>query len=168
MAVLGIGGCTLAPSQPVLLARGPGTVWPTIDAAAVDALRFTHNLSPRSRVERGGAIRRAQDGFSYEVVVRGTGESVQVRLGREDVAWFHTHIQTVSSLVNRLNEEPSPGDREMVDRVDPRRRPLYILTPSGRVIVYRDGVVSGVQSGGVRVGGRTPMGVPATKSEPGT
>lgn len=136
-------GCLLAPQPPVLPARGPGEVFATVDDAALDALRYAYRLSLRQRqVEYGGAVRRVDGGFTYDAPVRGAEEDVTVRLGPDAVAWFHTHSRAGSSRVDRLNEQPSPRDREMVDRVDPLHRPLYIRTPGGRFIVYRNRRVS--------------------------
>ena len=40
---------------------------------------------------------------------------------------------------DRLNESLSRADLRMVDRIDPQRRPLFVRTPSGRVLRYGEG-----------------------------
>lgn len=146
VVALAVAGCASLPARYPPQARGPGAIFATIDAAALDALHFAYGRGGRGRshFEWGGTIRQIRGGYTYDGLVRGSGHEVRLRLGAEDVAWFHTHMRTASSLVDRLNERPSPGDRHMVDRVDPRHRPLYILTPSARVVVYWEGALAEV------------------------
>jgi hypothetical protein len=116
---------------------GPGTVFESVEAAAADALSFAAAHKGGSQREWGGAISRVAGGFSYEAPTPGDADGVQLALGGEHVAWYYTHGPRDAES-DRLNENVSRRDRQMVDRVDPQHRPLFVLTPSGRLIRYAD------------------------------
>jgi Domain of unknown function (DUF4329) len=116
---------------------GPGTVFESVEAAAADALTFAAAHKGDSRREWGGAISRVDGGFSYEAPTPGSKAGVRLSLGSEHVAWYYTHGPR-DAETDRLNEDVSRRDRQMVDRVDPQHRPLFVLTPSGRLIRYAD------------------------------
>ena len=118
-------------------ATGPGTVFASVEAAAADALRFAAARSTSQR-ELGGTISRVDGGFSYAAPEAGDRDGVQLRLGREDVAWYYTHgTRDGGREEDRLNEGISQRDRAMVDRVDPAHRPLFVSTPTGRLLRYQ-------------------------------
>jgi Domain of unknown function (DUF4329) len=117
--------------------RGPGAVFASVEAAATDALQFAAVHKGDSRREWGGAISRVAGGFSYEAPTPGDADGVRLALGAEHVAWYYTHGPR-DAETDRLNENLSRRDRQMVDRVDPQHRPLFVLTPSGRLIRYAD------------------------------
>src|SRR5262245_21951620 len=129
--------------EPALEARGPGTVFPSIDAAAVDALTYAYLLALAehdSERMRGGTIHRVDGGFSYgEIRVAGPllPSQLQVALKPQDVARFVIYYRTGRPSVDRPNERPSNADRRSVRFVDPLHRPLYILHPSLMIRVYR-------------------------------
>jgi hypothetical protein len=114
-------------------------VFPTIEAAAAAALRHASAVQGEARREFGGAIVRVPGGFAYTAPRAGDEEGVRVKLGSDDVAWYYTHGARGPAALDRLNERVSRRDREMVDRVDPRHRPLFVSTPSGRLLRYGDG-----------------------------
>jgi hypothetical protein len=116
---------------------GPGAVFASVEAAATDALRFAAALKGNSHREWGGAIARVAGGFGYEAPTPGDADGVRIALGGEHVAWYYTHGPRDGES-DRLNESVSRGDRRMVDHVDPLHRPLFVLTPSGRVVRYAD------------------------------
>lgn len=118
---------------------GPGTVFDSVEAAATDALRFAVKRQAGAKRELGGAITRVAGGFTYAPPIAGTKHGVRVRLGKHDVAWYYTHGRRDRGAIDALNENVSLRDREMVDRHDPKRRPLFISTPSGRILRYGDG-----------------------------
>jgi hypothetical protein len=142
-ALLGLG-CASVAGEPDYLPRGPGSVFDSVDDAAFDALHHAASRPASRRVEYGGTIYATERGFSYGAPLRGTADDVSVDLGTDDIAWYYTHGRRRSPTLNLLNESPSDRDRHMVDRIDPRHRPMYLLTPSGQVVVYRDGTLAAV------------------------
>lgn len=135
-SALGLGLAAAAQAEEP---AGPGAVFPSVEAAATDALDFAAERKGSSLNEMGGAISRVAGGFSYAMPISGGRETVSVKLGEEHVAWYYTHGARDRGELDRLNERISARDRQMVDRVDPLHRPLFVSTPSGRVIRYRDG-----------------------------
>jgi len=124
-------------------ARGPGTIFESVEAAAVDALTYAHMEARAARETdrvRGGAIFRAGQGYSYdEIHVAGAlrPHRVSHTLGPRDVARFLVYPRVGEHEVNRANERPSSVDRRSVSAIDPLHRPLYILHPSLAIRVYR-------------------------------
>jgi len=147
-AVLGLGCAQLSQlvaamhPEPPLQAMGPGTVFPSIEAAAVDALTYTYLQAKVSRDTdrmRGGTIRAAGDGFSYGDVVVASPLSpnrLNYVLVRDDVARFQMYPLTGPHDAIRANERLSQPDRRSVEFVDPLQRPLYVLHPSMVIRAY--------------------------------
>jgi hypothetical protein len=150
-------GCagSVAPREPALgkLAsdhptRGPGAVFATIEEAALDALAWSRangRLTDRRRL-RIGTIQRRPGGYAYSAPLRSrtTVDSsaplnVRFRLESEDVATFVLHPRSGRRSVDRRNESATPDERRLVDELDPRHRPIFVLTPSRKVIRYRNG-----------------------------
>ena len=129
--------------EPSLEARGPGTIFPSIDAAAVDALTYAYLLARAAHDTermRGGTIHRVDGGYSYgEIQVAGPllPSRLTHPLKPRDVARFVIYSRTGHHRVDRANERPSKEDRRSVRFVDPLHRPLYILHPSLMIRVYR-------------------------------
>jgi len=127
-----------APVRPL----GPGAVFDSIQAAALDGLAFAHQESVDSRnprLSRGGAVVRVEQGFSYGPLVEARPadpDRLYLRLGEDAVAHFHTYPKQ-HAPIDRRNETHSPADRAVVDVHDDLHRPSYVLTPSLRVVVYR-------------------------------
>jgi hypothetical protein len=130
-------GFALTASSMAETPRGPGAVFASVEAAASDALHFAAVHKGDSHREWGGTISRVAGGFSYEAPTPGDADGVRLALGGEHVAWYYTHGPR-DAETDRLNENVSRRDRQMVDRVDPQHRPLFVLTPSGRLIRYAD------------------------------
>jgi len=132
----------LAPLQ--LSARGPGTRFSSIDAAAIDALTYAY-LQARAACDpeymRGGAIHPVGHGtYSYGEIHRANRwmqHRISYILKPEDVARFHLYPVNRSTAVNRINERPSRVDLRSVSTLDPLHRPLYILHPSLSIRAYR-------------------------------
>ena len=132
-------------TKPQLEAWGPGTVFPSIEAAAVDALTYAHlqGLATRSSERmRGGAIYRTGDGYSYgDLHVAGPLDSSRNRIGHalhsQDVARFLIYPRVGRQEADRHSERPSQVDRRSVRVTDPLHRPLYILHPSLVIREYR-------------------------------
>jgi hypothetical protein len=131
-----------APLQ--LEAEGPGALFASIDAAAIDALTYAY-LQARdacdSEFMRGGAIHSVgEDGYSYGEIHRANRwdlERISYILKPQDVARFHLYPVNRGASLNRINERPSRVDRRSVSAVDPLHRPLYILHPSLAIRAYR-------------------------------
>jgi len=123
------------------VAKGPGSIFSSVDAAATDGLAWAHQLQRAGRnprLSRGGTIVRVADGYSYGPLVTARAsspDSLQFALGRDVVAHFHTYPHQ-NPRIDRRNESHSQADRWVVDRLDPKHRPSFVLTPSLRVVAY--------------------------------
>ncbi len=125
-----------------LEAQGPGTVFGSIECAAVDALIYAHLQiqTARDARVRGGTIYRTGAGYTYdEPVVAGPllPEQISYVLTPRDVARFHLYPRVGNHAENRRSEVPWRSDRRSVRFVDPLHRPIYILHPSLAIRVYR-------------------------------
>ena len=150
IGLLGLGCAQMGPllaafgKAPVQLeARGPGTRFGSIDAAAVDALTYAY-LQARDAHDtkrmRGGTVYRVNGGFSYgEIHVAGPllPKRISYPLKPQDVGRFLIYYRTGRRDVDRAAERPSKADRRSVTWTDPLHRPLYILHPSLMIRVYR-------------------------------
>ncbi len=150
IGLLGLGCAQMGPlmtafgKAPVQLeARGPGTLFGSVDAAAVDALTYAY-LQARDAHDtkrmRGGTVYRVDGGFSYgEIHVAGPLLPTQITyaLKPQDVGRFLIYYRTGRHDVDRAAERPSRADRRAVTRTDPLHRPLYILHPSLVIRVFR-------------------------------
>ncbi len=130
-------------TRPQLEAWGPGTVFPSIEAAAVDALVYTYlqasNANDTERM-RAGTIYRVDTGYSYgEIHVASSLLEYRIAypLKPQDVARFHMYPFATDRDVNRGNERTSQADRRSVAVTDPLHRPLFILHPSLVIREYR-------------------------------
>ena len=140
-AATGLAALRTPPLQ--LEAQGPGTLFASVEAAAVDALIYSYlqalDLRDTGRM-RAGTIYRVGDGYSYDEIHRASGlrrHQVTYTLRPRDVARFHSYPRDRDFFINRANERPSRVDRRSVSVVAPRHRPLYILHPSLVVREYR-------------------------------
>ena len=131
-----------APLQ--LEAKGPGTLFGSIDAAAIDALTYAYlqaQAACDTEFMRGGTIHPVDGGYySYGETHRaksGSLHQISYFLKPQDVARFHLYPVNRDTSVNRINERPSWVDLRSVSAVDPFNRPLYILHPSLSIRAYR-------------------------------
>jgi hypothetical protein len=123
-------------TKPKLEAWGPGTVFPSIETAAVDALIYTY-LQARhghdtERV-RGGTIYSVDLGYRYREIHVASGllpYQIAYPLKQQDVARFHMYPLSTDRDVRRTNERATQADRRSVAVTDPLHRPLFILHPS--------------------------------------
>jgi len=123
--------------------RGPGVVYDSIEAAAVDGLAYSHKVARENRHRGrmyGGTVYAVPGGFTYSEVAHASDDEpfrLSHRLRKIDVAQFHTYPRTADLEQNMLNEAHSSEDQQSVDRQDPLHRPLFILTPRLVVRTYR-------------------------------
>jgi hypothetical protein len=128
-------------------AEGPGVVFPSVQAAALDALATAHRTAtPRDRQRlRVGSIHRVAHGFAYSAPQRATGSSlvmrqrVRHRLRPIDVASYVIPPRWTEWLSARSNETPDRKMQRIVDELDPAHRPVYVLTQSLDVVSYSRG-----------------------------
>jgi hypothetical protein len=126
----------------MLEARGPGAVFASIEAAAIDALTYAYlqaQAAHNTELMRGGTIYATRGGYSYgeiHVAKRLRAGQITYTLKPQDVARFHIYPRD-RHYVNRANERPSRVDRRTVNVIDPLHRPLYILHPSLAIRAYR-------------------------------
>lgn len=175
MALLGLacaGAPRLGPASEIgrsqLEAQGPGTLFGSIECAALDALIYAH-LQPEAmgdRRMRGGTIHATDGGYSYDEVFTETRPSrgITYALKPHDVARFHLYAQVTTA---------SKLDLRSVRSVDPLHRPLYILYPSLVVRMYRGADAEPIEVADLsrpvrptRVAGLLPPGVPGTCRSP--
>jgi hypothetical protein len=131
-----------APLQ--LEVEGPGALFTSIDAAAIDALAYAY-LQARGACDpefmRGGTIHPVGEGYySYGEIHRANRwelHRISYILKPQDIARFHLYPVNRDAAVNRINERPSRVDLRSVNAIDPLHRPLYILHPSLAVRAYR-------------------------------
>jgi hypothetical protein len=127
---------------PELEVRGPGSVFDSVEAAAVDALTFCYLQARAGDTERmrAGTIERSGAGYTYsEIHVANplTQRRIQYRFAPQDVARFHVYPPHTNRDVNKAGERLSAKDRRSVSVVDPLHRPLYVLHPSLAIRAYR-------------------------------
>lgn len=125
--------------------RGPGHDFDSVEAAAIDAVAYTHlevTRDHRRNRMAGGTIRALPGGrgFTYDTIVVSSPTSpdqVALTLRPEDVARFHVYPHGTHSRAISLNARISHADRRSVDRVDPAHRPIFVLTSRLSVLAYR-------------------------------
>ena len=130
-------------TKPRLEAWGPETVFPSIEAAAVDALIYTY-LQARNDQDmqrmRAGTIYSVETGYSYgeiHVAPNQLEHLIAYPLKKQDVARFHMYPAAKNLDVNRGRERATQTDRRSVAVTDPLHRPLFILHPSLVIREYR-------------------------------
>jgi hypothetical protein len=130
-------------TKPQLEAWGPGTVFPSVEAAAVDALIYAYlqasNEHDTERM-RAGTIYSVDTGYSYGEIHVASGllaYRITYPLKRQDVARFHMYPLALDRDVEYANERATQADRRSVAVTDPLHRPLFILHPSLVIREYR-------------------------------
>ncbi|MBW2716922.1 MAG: hypothetical protein JRD03_12635 [Deltaproteobacteria bacterium] len=125
-----------------LEARGPGSVFDSIDAAAVDALTYCYLQAREDGNEelmRAGTIERSGAGYTYtdiHVAHPLAERRIEYLFAPQDVARFHVYPQHANHDVNRASERLSNKDRRSVSIIDPLHRSLYVLHPSMEIRSY--------------------------------
>jgi hypothetical protein len=132
-------------TQPKLEAWGPGTVFPSVEAAAVDALIYVYLQASNERDTermRAGTIYSVEAGYSYGEIHVASGlleYRIAYPLKQRDVARFHMYPLEPDRDVEYANERATQTDRRSVAVTDPLHRPLFILHPSLVIREYRGG-----------------------------
>ena len=152
----------LSDGVPPLHARGPGALFASVEAAAVDALTYAYLQARKARDTariRGGTIYPVGGHYSYGEIQLGnplTPHQISYRFGPHEVARFHAYPVYRDALVNRANERISRVDRRSVRTSDPLHRPLYVLHPSLAIRVYRGEGFERAEVASLRHPGRAP------------
>ena len=131
-------------SGEMLRADAPGTVFFSIEDAAMDAMAYAHTRrSPAvGALIIVGTIQRVDGGFTYTAPATSVRHSrkwspvVRYRLGANDVATYLIYARSDNRRTDRENERLSAEARRIVKEIDPEHRPLYQLTPSLNVLRY--------------------------------
>ncbi len=120
-------------------------VFATIEDAVLDGFEAAEARSgpaDRDRLQIG-TIRRTAGGFVWTEPVRSQRSirasappRARLRLGPDDVAVYSLHPRTGHADLDRLNESIGAGERRLVDEQDPLHRPLFVRTPSRRILRY--------------------------------
>jgi hypothetical protein len=154
IAAVAVSGCA---RMSHLEARGPGTVFPSIETAAIDALIYTYlqasNENDTERM-RAGTIYSVDTGYSYGEIYTARNmlpDSFTYPLKRQDVARFHMYPRaTIKHQRASRSERVSRVDRRSVRFTDPLHRPLFILHPSLKIREYRGGKYKTVEVADLR------------------
>lgn len=125
--------------------RAGEPVFATIEAAVRDAFEVAEDQAgpgDRERL-RIGTIRRVEGGFAWTDPVRSQGTvgasaplQARLRLGPDDVAVYSLHPRSGDRELDRLNEAVGAGERRLVDVQDRLHRPIFVRTPSRRIVRY--------------------------------
>ena len=121
--------------EPEGVTTGPGAVFDSLDAAAIDALMFAHRTLRLGQAQ-GGAIFVTDSGFSYGPMVRATRHGFRLTLRTGDVGWFYAYNYELPTVGDRQPKFLTREDRSMVSEVDPHHRPLYLLSSRMKVVRY--------------------------------
>lgn len=131
---------------------GPGTVFETPEAAAVDALAYsylaTRRVIAQQRRARGGAIVQVEGGYSYaepDVARDASASTLRYRLAPTDVAHFRHDPRPNNPHGGLTSRSLDRKTRRFVDRRDPMQRPFFFMTPERFVGLYT-GADVGVQT----------------------
>ncbi len=125
-----------------LEARGPGSIFDSIEAAAVDALTFCYLQGRESGDDgrmRAGTIEPSGAGYTYHEIHLAkpmTQRRIEYVLAPQDVARFHVYPPHTNRDVNRISERLSTKDWRSVSVIDPLHRSLYVLHPSLAIRAY--------------------------------
>ena len=140
---LAVGCASLSSPAPGTVVQGPGSVFQTAEAAAVDGLAWcaqdARRDPDRARL-RIGVVRQVDGGYTYDTPGAASWahpRRLDYTLRRDSVAHFQHFSATPDGRRTRHYERHSSHQRNVVDEVDPRHRPSYVLTPTMRVVVYR-------------------------------
>ena len=130
--------------------QGPGTLFSTIQEAAVDGLAWSMRdarrdaHTPRLRI---GVVRKVEGGYTYDepgVAPRSRPTRLEYKLGQDAVAHFQHYPTRERGHSARVFESHTAYQRSVVDEIDPLHRPSFLLTPSLRVVEYRGGTTEPV------------------------
>ena len=125
--------------------RGPGAVFESVEAAAIDALTYSYLQARESGdVERmrAGTIQRSGSGYTYgeiHVASPRLNRRIEYVLSSRDAARFHVYPMHSDRNVNRSSERLSAKDWRSLNVVDPLHRSLYVLHPSLAIRAYHEG-----------------------------
>lgn len=120
-----------------VLYLAPGDIFPTQDAAAIDAGNYARGL-PQQAIEYGGWIYHKGNGYSYNIapgtpftVPRETRENLRKQCPTPPTAAWHTHPDPGNQ--NPRQNDFSENDKEFALK---EVVPLYLKTPMGQTLVY--------------------------------
>jgi hypothetical protein len=147
IALSGAIGCATAPMPSPNAALEAATkptdrTYATVPAAAQAALEAIHRM-PYGRDRQAmlaGAIVETEGGYTWKLPSRSSEERrsmVRLRVDAHQVATFVAHPRTGNGNVDRANEHVTRAERRLVDQFDPAHRPIFVLTPKGRILAYR-------------------------------
>jgi hypothetical protein len=137
-----------APSEEGAAVDPPGTLYSTVDGAAVAALIHVVATTRRDDLDRlqVGSILAVDGGFTWQGSASSTASrrddwrpKASLSFTQDHVATFVIHPRTGHRSLDRANEKLTRGERRIVDELDPLHRPIYLLTPSGRIVTYAHG-----------------------------
>ncbi len=119
-------------------------VWADPESAAIAALSHWRTNLRRAdqRHMHVGSIVRSDAGYVWRKPVRSLNAArpvVRLPIDRDHVATYIVHPKSGELVVDRANDRITPEERRLVDEADPQHRPLFVLTPTGRLLSYVHG-----------------------------
>ena len=113
----------------------------SLEAAALHALVEAERATGTSNVGhlRVGSIVSTNGGFTWldpETSQSAGRPVIRLRVGSEHVATYIVHPATHTSESARMNERITREEMRLVNQMDPQHRPLFVMTPSGRLLKY--------------------------------
>lgn len=130
------GSSSLDPGAPSEVSHVFPNIESAIEAAFLDA-RQSEGPDGQARL-RMGTIRHVGGGYVWSAPITSrepvwSSAPMRVRLALEsrDVAVYVVHPRSGRPEVDRANETPNRSERALVDRSE---RPLFLLTPSRKVV----------------------------------
>jgi len=143
----GLGAPTPSPFASIEVAAkttSPELRHATIDGAAMQALSAAWDGTNTQNHERlrVGLVARVDGAYRWTEPRTSEADShpvIRLRMGSEHVATYIVHPHTHTSRSVEANEQVTEHEKKMVDDVDPLHRPIFVLTPSGRLLRYSHG-----------------------------
>jgi hypothetical protein len=153
VAMLALSGCanleapqtgefadSMAASETVAMDRQH----PTIESAALHALSeaWDGTRSWNREKMRVGSIVQTEGTYAWLAPESAESTSrpvARVKLVPEHAATYIVHPRTHSLDVADANEKITKREKSLVDHADPLHRPIFVLTRSGRLLMYAHG-----------------------------
>lgn len=125
-------------------AGGPGTIYYTVEDAAVAAMTHAYSLQfPKGRPQiLAGRIQRVPEGYSYTPPAGSTraaphaAPALRHTLESSDAASYLVYTRLGKTRADRNMESPRAVARRIVDDIDAQHRPVFLLTPSLEIVTY--------------------------------
>lgn len=125
----------------------PDAIHASLEGAAIDALVEARRVTRAADVRRMrvGSIVAREGHFEWVEPTRAASTShpvVRIEIDPAHAATYIVHPRTGDAEVDRYHEGVTDREKRLVDEVDPLHRPIFVLTPRGRILAYGLGKVA--------------------------